>query len=153
MTRIKCACLAAAFGLLAAEAALAADTVPLRSFSRFELDSETADGLWGEVGSAYTELDEDEAEVDEVTVFGRLAYGSEYAEGGLLLPYYDVSFDDDRFDSVVRRHLSHGEGFLPGPGPIVDAWNQVAMDVNEWFGIVHVSGPVSLVQRASPMGQ
>ena len=44
---------------------------------------------------------------------------------------------DDRFDSVVGRHLSHGEGFLPGLGPIVDAWDQVAVDVNERLRIVH----------------
>ena len=100
ITRFQLACLMLTLGLLAATAASAEDAVPLRSFSRFELDSGTVDGLWTEVGTAYSEDRESGVSTDLATVFGRLAYGGKYAEAGLLFPYHNLDVDLGRSGSA-----------------------------------------------------
>jgi hypothetical protein len=100
MTRFQLACLMLTLGLLAATVAPAEDTVPLRSFSRFELDSGTVEGLWTEVGNAYSEDRQSGVETDLNTTFGRFAYGDKYSEAGLLFPYHNLDVDLGRSGSA-----------------------------------------------------
>jgi len=103
MKGIGLGCLLVASALLTVTVAAAAETMPLRSFSRFELDTGTANGLWAEIGSSYSDdgalgpgssvTNREGLSFDTVNVFGRAAYGCPYGEAGLILPYNDVDVD------------------------------------------------------------
>ncbi|MBI3782709.1 MAG: hypothetical protein HY270_04835 [Deltaproteobacteria bacterium] len=71
--------------------------VPLRSFDRFELDPENADGLWVEAGATtlhgVSVSGGASGTADFVTTGLRLAYGGKYGEIGGFLPYRFLSYD------------------------------------------------------------
>jgi hypothetical protein len=77
-------------------------TAPVRAFDRFELESETVEGFWAEIGALVERTDTTdqnrigaagELESDETTAFARLAYGGEKWEGNLFVPYVDRDAD------------------------------------------------------------
>ncbi len=63
-----------------------------RSFDRFEVDAETARGLWAELGGAVShDLQRplgQKAETVSTTAFLRAAYGGDYYEAGVTVPFY-----------------------------------------------------------------
>jgi len=44
---------------------------------------------------------------------------------------------NDRFDPVGHRHLGHGECLVPTGRTVVETGQEMAMDVDKWFGTVH----------------
>jgi hypothetical protein len=74
-----------------------ARTVPVRSFERFQFDTATVKGFWGEVGFLYEKTNFTQSEVTGLdlklkswTPFARLAYGGELWEADLFIPYRDL---------------------------------------------------------------
>jgi hypothetical protein len=112
MMRIKVGCLSLVVALLTATAAAAGDTMPLRSFSRFKLDSGTANGLWAEIGASFSEDSKNRVDAEAVTVLGRIAYGGEHAEAGVIIPYHN--FKIDPYDSKSEDSDSIGDIELYG---------------------------------------
>jgi hypothetical protein len=91
-------------------------SMPLRSFDRFEFDAEAADGLWAEF---LTEYFENGAEV--TTVAGRVAYGGDLGELGLVLPYVDVDAGAVEADGmgdmeVYGKWIGHSDMISGGAG-------------------------------------
>lgn len=72
----------------------------LRSFERFEFDSENARGLWTELAGMYAE----DGDINVTTLEARVAYGERYGELGLILPYINV--DDDTGSAVPHNPQS-----------------------------------------------
>ena len=72
-------------------------TMPVRNFDRFELESETVNGLWAEAGAFLqrkTVQGSAKRDIDVTTAFARLAYGgSNKWEGDLSIPYHLVDKD------------------------------------------------------------
>jgi hypothetical protein len=76
-------------------------TVPIRSYSRFEFETETHRGYWGELGAFYESTDikcsncadphggvpNANVDTDTITAFARFAFGGERWEANLLVPY------------------------------------------------------------------
>lgn len=84
--RLQAGCLAGMLvGLLVAPVYAGEKAAPLRSFERFEFDSENARGFRGEIAGMYTE---DHA--DAGIVEARLGYGQQYGEAGVVLPYINL---------------------------------------------------------------
>jgi hypothetical protein len=107
-------------------------TIPLRSFDRFELDSEAVNGLWAEAGTLL-EKKKDPApggriETDAKTAFARLAYGGNDSwEADLLVPYHFV--DADLKAGGGESDFASGEGigdvqlsgkYVPIRGKVMD---------------------------------
>ncbi len=72
--------------------------MPVRSFDRFEFDTQTARGLWVEVATGFsrTELDRQTVEgqtIEATTVEARLVYGGEGFELGLFIPYHSLAVE------------------------------------------------------------
>lgn len=72
-------------------------TVPARSYSRFEFETETHKGYWGELGAFLESTDikpssvpNTNVDVDTITAFARFAYGGENWEANLFLPYRNI---------------------------------------------------------------
>lgn len=72
-------------------------TIPNRSYSRFEFETETHKGYWAELGAFLESTDikpssvpNTNADVDTITAFARFAYGGEKWEANLLLPYRNI---------------------------------------------------------------
>src|SRR6185295_1079149 len=93
-------------------------TVPLRSFDRFELESETVDGFWAEVGGLYQESNLDNAaahgttgkyDAHGATTFARAAYGRDNKwEGNVFIPFYSI--DADFKTAGMKDDLDDGSG-------------------------------------------
>ena len=105
--------------LLSAAEVTAQETPPsVRSFDRFEFDAATAHGLWVEAGTSFEREEEAGLSADAIIVLPRLAYGWNWGEAGLMIPYsrlhiepflLDVSDDD-------------GIGDLSAYGKVLGRW-------------------------------
>jgi hypothetical protein len=67
--------------------ASASEGAELRRFEGFSTDAAVANGLWGELGTAYARESDFGPDIDFVTAFARLAYGADNWELGAQLPY------------------------------------------------------------------
>ena len=111
-------------------------TVPARSYSRFEFETETHKGYWGELGAFYESTDIKPAsvantnyDVETITAFARFAYGGENWEANLFLPYRNIDGDLSRTGALPLGNFDeHGIGdievtgrFIPLRTSILDA--------------------------------
>lgn len=69
----------------------------VRSFNRFEQDSETASGLWVEVPTAFARETEGGFRLDVTEVAPRIVYGWPFAEVGIVIPYVNFHLKQDLF--------------------------------------------------------
>jgi len=102
----------------------AADDATPRSFSRFELDAATADGLWAEVATSFLKDAASGSSGKLLTVLARLVYGTDKWEAGLAVPYQHIDLEVDEFydfeswlDNETVKHKADGIG-----GSVVLTW-------------------------------
>ena len=103
MRRRGFACLVLLGSLIVSGAQAEMDAMPVRSFDRFEFDTVTAHGAWVEVATALSRKEENRASADVITVEPRLVYGGDLAEGGLIIPYHQISLGVPSFFGQFSR--------------------------------------------------
>lgn len=88
---------------------------PLRSFSRFQLDAGTIEGVWGELGAGFLKDESGSIDVETTTGQVRLAYGTEGLEAGVFLPYAhrntEIAGHDSNDNSIGDLEL-YGKGMV-----------------------------------------
>lgn len=109
--------------------------MPLRSFDRFELESETVDGFWAEGGAFYQRTKQsgapelaltDKLDAKATTAFARLAYGgSDKWETDLLIPYHFMDADFKSGDTTSDLANGNGIGDIQLSGKYVPVRGQV----------------------------